>query len=127
MDLISMVQQARIQHDETAQPSQIAAVYWIEAKSAAPDSPPPTPRAGQWVLDTDVNQVDALWAKIKAATQAGELGYKAKVSTASRSGKPGESRTICVLTYDRADEADVNRVRAALAKLDTGDDWVYER
>lgn len=34
LDLIGMVQQARMQHDAGAAPSQMDAVYWIEAKAA---------------------------------------------------------------------------------------------
>ncbi len=42
LDLIRMVQQARMAHDAQAKPSQVAAVYWIEAKPLAEDSPAPT-------------------------------------------------------------------------------------
>jgi len=31
LDLISMVQQARMQHDADVLPSQVGAVYWIES------------------------------------------------------------------------------------------------
>ena len=116
LDLIQMVQRARMLHDATAIPSEIGGVYWIEAKNE--QAVPPTSRAGLWLIETDLAAVDALWAAVKAATLAGELGYKSKVSTASRGGRGGtDQRVICVCTADGADAADVERVRAALADL----------
>jgi hypothetical protein len=115
MELIFRVQQARMAHDAEAIPSQATGVYWIEAKRKG-DGPGPTPRAGHWRIVTTVSEVDALWAKIKAATEAGQLGYKSKVTTVSRSGQPDE-REIHVVTYDADDQADVARIRAALQNL----------
>ncbi len=121
LDLISRVQQARMQHDQTARPSQVSGVYWIEAKRPPGPDPGPTPRAGYWRLVTTVEQVDEQWAKIKSATEAGQLGYKSKVATATHDAHPA-SRQIHVLTYDSADEADVKRVRAAIP---VPGNWVY--
>ena len=115
MDLIERVQRARMIHDAQAAPSQVDGIYWIEAKRGG-DGPGPTARAGYWLVLTDASQVDALWARIRAATEAGQLGYKSKVATASRSGRSDERR-IHVLTYDADDAADVARVRAALTDL----------
>ena len=42
LDLIWMVQRARMLHDEEARPSALAAVYWIEAKRKTGDYPAPT-------------------------------------------------------------------------------------
>lgn len=122
LDLIAMVQRARLAHDADATPSQVAAVYWIEVKR---EGQTPTPRAGQYVIETTVSAVDALWATIRAATERGDLGYKSKVSTAPRGGHP-DSRVICVLTYDADDTADVARVGAALRAL-VGGELRYER
>lgn len=122
LDLIQMVQRARMQHDAEATPSQIDAIYWIEAKH---ESATPTPRAGQWVTDVPPDVVDAVWARIKAATHAGELGYKSKVSTAKREGAP--AHRLCARTVDADDAADVQRVRDALEKLFPGVTWEYER
>ncbi|MBZ0303630.1 MAG: DUF1917 domain-containing protein [Anaerolineae bacterium] len=125
LDLINQVQQARMQHDADAVPSQVSGVYWIEAKrSAAFQASGPTPRAGYWRIDTTLDQVDELWATIKAATAAGQLGYKSKVATASRDAY-ANSRVIHVLTYDHMDQADVDRVRAALEQLDIPGDLTY--
>ena len=71
LDLIEMVQQARMAHDAQAQPSQVAAVYWIEAKRQIAGAAP-TPRAGYWLISTTVQAVDALWAQVKAATDCRE-------------------------------------------------------
>jgi hypothetical protein len=123
LDLIRLVQQARMAHDADATPSQVAAVYWIECKPRTPTQAP-TSRAGDWVILTDTQHVDALWAKVKAATLEGALGCKSKVCTASHSSDP-HAREIRVRTYDSADTADVQRVRAALFTLGIAADAVY--
>ena len=126
MDLINMVQKARMQHDADAQPSQVSAVYWIEAKPETDDQPAPTSRAGYWLIPTTLEHVDDLWDTIKAATRSGQLGYKSKVSTASASGQTAtNSRVIHVLTYDSADPADIERVRAALLEIGIEGDISY--
>jgi hypothetical protein len=128
LDIIEMVQKARMQHDADARPSNIAAVYWIEAKDRSAQAKAPTPRSGQWVIETDINAVDALWEQVKTATEAGKLGYKSKVSTASRSHAKGpDQRVICVRTYDADDTEDVARVQAALKALNMPGPYTYER
>src|SRR5215207_4432408 len=103
-DLIDMVQHARMQFDSNAIPSQLGGVYWIEAKPQTAQPQAPTPRHGQWVIPTDLSAVDDLWARIKAATEAGQLGYKSKVSTSARAGqKRSTDRAILVCTYDYDD------------------------
>jgi hypothetical protein len=78
----------------------------------------PTPRAGVFVIETDAAHVDAVWAQVKEATRTGALGYKSKVSTASRTrGKDQDDRVVHVLVADAEDEADVARVRTALDAL----------
>ncbi len=125
LDLIRMVQNARMQHDAEAMPSRLTGIYWIEAKRQGAGAPP-TPRAGHWIIPTTVSRVDALWAAIKEATEAGRLGYKSKVSTASRSGSVDE-RVILVVTYDADDRDDVARVREALRTLGINDPIEYHR
>ena len=124
LDLINMVQQARMTNDAEAQPSRVSAVYWIEVKPQPPQQQP-TARAGHWLIRTTLSEVDAVWARIKAATEAGQLGYKSKVATASRGAI--DERVIHVMTYDADDRADVERVRAALADLGYGETLRYER
>ncbi|MBC7869967.1 MAG: DUF1917 domain-containing protein [Chitinophagaceae bacterium] len=124
LDLIGMVQQARMQHDADVLPSQVNAVYWIESKPEQ-TTQQPTVRAGAFVLQTDIGGVDALWLKIRAATRAGKLGYKSKVSTASPSSDPN-ARIVRVLTYDSADSADIERIRAALDEIGLKEVIVYE-
>lgn len=127
LDLIQMVQQARMAHDADAVPSQMAGVYWIEAKCEV-ETLPPTSRAGRWIIPTTVSEVDALWEKIKAATRAGKLGYKSKVSTAPRDlGKDRNDRVIHVVTADADNTADVARVREALRELRINENIQYER
>jgi hypothetical protein len=112
LDLIRMVQQARMAHDADAVPSQVTPRYWIEAKRQA-EGAAPTTRAGHWLIRTTVAQVDAQWAVIRAATEAGTLGYKSKVA----GGERDEDRVIHVMTSDADDAADVERVRLVLERL----------
>ena len=117
LNLIQMVQQARMAHDRETVPSAVSAVYWIESKPLSP-VPPPTPHAGEWVIGTTLAEVDALWNTIKAATEAGQLGYKSKVSTAPAKGQANPAaRVIVVRTRDANDAADVARVEAMLKAL----------
>lgn len=118
LDLIQMVQQARMLHDATARPSALAAVYWIEAKRRQGDYPAPTAKAGEWRIPLTAATVDAVWERVKALTIAGELGYKSKVSTRPAAGQADpEERLLCARTYDAGDRADVERVKAALLAM----------
>lgn len=123
LDLINMVQQARMAHDADAKPSQVAAVYWIEVKPRD-GGQTPTSRAGHWLIRTSIKDVDTVWAAIKAATERGELGYKSKVATASRDR--ANERLIYAMTYDADDADDVRRVGDALRALGL-DDATYTR
>jgi hypothetical protein len=116
--LIQQVQRARMLHDAQAVPSALDVGYWVECKPAV-DGGYPTPRAGGWIILTTRSQSDAHWALIKAATQAGRLGYKSKISTSPAPGQANaEVRMIVVRTRDADDPADVERVRAALVELE---------
>ncbi len=127
IDLIQLVQNARMQHDQSAQPSQINAIYWIEAKAPEGHSPAVTAESGYWQVRTTRAAVDAVWEKIKTATQAGELGYKSKVATApARGDATTDPRRIHVCTYNRHDAADVERVRQGLIALGIQDSLIYE-
>lgn len=116
LDLIQLVQRARMAHDDRARPSQISGAYWLEAKAPPGLRPGPTGRNAEWRASAELANIDALWEILRNATQAGRLGYKAKVATAARDASPGR-RELRVLVADRADESDVARVRAALQSL----------
>ena len=124
LDLIAMVQKARMEHDAQAKPSQVSAVYWIEAKRQR-DGAAPTPRAGHWLIRSSTSEIDAAWATIKQSTEAGQLGYKSKVATIAM--HEPHQRSIYVMTYDADDSTDVERVRLALRDLGFDDNLVYER
>lgn len=120
--LINRVQQARRAHDAQVRPSQISGVYWIDAH--APQAVPgPTARAGAWVARVPLAQVDAFWQRIKAETEAGKLGYKARIATASRDAQP--VRLVHVMVADSADQALVARVHTALQALSLPLIWEY--
>ncbi len=118
LDLISMVQRARAMHDASARPSDLAAVYWIEAKAQGRDQPQPTANAGEWRVSLSAETVDAVWERVKRQTRAGQLGYKSKVSTAPAAGQSDpQDRMLCARTYDAGDAADVQRVKSGLLRL----------
>lgn len=113
--LIQMVQDARMLHDETALPSDYAAVYWIEAKCPDGAHPAPTAHAGEWRVSLRADEVDEAWQKVKAATIAGKLGYKSKVSTRPAAGQAHpDQRMLCVRIGDARDAQAVARVKAVL-------------
>lgn len=123
LDLISMVQKARLMHDAEATPSEVSAVYWIEVKCETCTAP--TAQTGQWTLNVHKQDVDTVWEKVKTATIQGKLGYKSKVSTASRSGEHVDSRTIVVMTPDHSDE-EIQRIHHNLIALQIEGNWVFE-
>ena len=126
MDLINMVQNARMMHDNEAIPSKVPGVYWIEAKNPNP-SHQPTPRSGEFRINTTLDLVDEQWAIIKQATENGTLGYKSKVSTAPTDGIPhGKQRMICIRTYDADDATDTERIQTKLSEL-SFKNVIYER
>jgi len=125
MDLIKMVQNARMMHDADAVPSKVPAVYWIECKNSSPAQKPTRP--GEFRISTTVDEVDEQWKIIKAATESGKLGYKSKVSTVPTDGTPhGEQRMICVRSYDAEDSADLERIESKLKQLGF-EQFSYER
>ena len=128
LDLINMVQHARMMHDQTARPSDYSSVYWIESKRKEGDYPALTPNAGEWRVKLNVTNVDALWEQVKQATEKGKLGYKSKVSTrpAASQTHPDE-RLLCVRTYNADDSADVERVKTALIDMGLNEELIYNR
>ena len=86
LDLIQMVQRARMLHDESAVPSAMAAVYWIEAKRRQGDFPAATANAGEWRVKLRVDTVDEVWERVKALTLAGELGLQVEGVDAAGGG-----------------------------------------
>jgi len=73
----------------------------------------------------NVSAIDAAWATIRQATEAGRLGYKSKVATVALHQR--DERSIYVMTSDADDAADMERVRLALRDLGFDGDLVYER
>jgi hypothetical protein len=101
-------------------PSQVTEVYWINAvrKNGSP-YPAPSMKSGKWLVFVPYADVDAVWLKVKRATEEGLLGDSSKVAT----GKPNsnavssDKRVICVYSYDWTDYDDVMSIRAGLRNL----------
>ncbi len=101
------------------QPSQVIDVYWLVAERSIGEYPAYTERSGKWLVFVPVEQIDDVWAKIKAATEAGLLGQSSKVATAmpNPNATNPNTKVICVYTYDWTDEVDVRRVRGQLRSV----------
>jgi hypothetical protein len=100
-----------------AAPSTVTEDFWVHV--AAPGSLQPTRRTGKWLLFTPAEDHNAVWAKVRAATEAGELGIAAKASTARPNPHQGGSGALltCVYTHDYENHDDVRHVLASLRKL----------
>jgi hypothetical protein len=77
---------------------------------------------GKWMPRVSADVVDDLWSQIASATERGELGSAAKVSTllnneSNPHGAGASLHVICVYTADCRDADDVGRVLAALRQL----------
>jgi Basophilic leukemia-expressed protein Bles03 len=128
LDLINMVQNARMMHDQTARPSDYTAVYWIESKRKQGDYPALTSNAGEWRVKLTLKNVDEVWEKVKLATEKGELGYKSKVSTRPAVGQAHpDERLLCVRTYNADNMDDVERIKKILIDMGLNDGLTYSR
>lgn len=93
--------------------------YWIEADRKVGEYPKPTRNSGKWLIFVPLRQLDAVWAKIRTATEDGHLGGRSKSGTKrpNPNAKDPNARVVCVYTYDWTDKEDVMRIRANLRKL----------
>lgn len=100
-------------------PSRTTAVYWLFAERLIGTYPAATERCGKWLIFVPVKNTDAVWERIRKATEEGRLGDCAKVAMAkSNPIAAGSSmKVICVYTYDWKDEEDVKRIRTELRML----------
>jgi len=107
-----------------ANPSQVTKVYWISAvrRNGSP-YPVPSFKSGKWLIFVPNEQVDAVWSKIKKATEEGLLGDSSKVATSkpNPNAVSADKKVICVYSYDWTDYDDVMRIRAELRNL--GINW----
>jgi len=123
-------------------PSQVVDRYWIEAFAPGVDphpramekyraylEDPDSVRTGKWMVFVPSEDHDPVWAKVKAAVEAGQLGPRAKTATAKpspRSDRP-DRWVIVIYTTDFQDRADVGRVLAGLRQLGIGGRISYKR
>jgi hypothetical protein len=99
-------------------PSQIRDEYWVSATTRK-NRVLFTERSGKWLIFVPLDVLDAAWAKIKQATEAGLLSNSSKAATALANPNAADptKKVICVYTYDADDREDVLRVRQALRDL----------
>ncbi|MBU2573155.1 MAG: DUF1917 domain-containing protein [Elusimicrobia bacterium] len=99
--------------------SQITDAYWIYAERKTGQYPEATDRSGKWLIFVPLQNIDAVWERIKTATEEGRLGDSAKVATARPNPNATDStkKVICVYTYDWQDKEDVMRIRKELRAI----------
>jgi Bles03-like protein len=97
------------------------ALAWLQVERPPGAYPDLTERAGVWIVAVGLGSFEHAWAAIRAATEAGALGPRARVVPAGTYRLPkawtGPQLIIEVATYDATDEADVWRVRQAIRDL----------
>jgi len=102
---------------------------WLAVERPPGPFPPPTERAGAWLVVATLGSFERTWSSIRKATEAGQLGPSARVVAAGTYRLPkawtGPQLVIEVVTYDAADEADVWRVRQAIRELGVGAALTY--
>ena len=109
---------AALEYSE-CKPSEVTEVYWLYAIRRVGSYPAATDRSGKWLVFVHVSHIDAMWAKIKKATEQTKPGGSSKVATAipnSNAIEP-DKKVICVYTYDWTDGEDARRVREELRQL----------
>jgi hypothetical protein len=72
---------------------------------------------GKWLIFVRRGSVDKVWGRIRQATEAGQLGIAAKVSTSRPSGYKSLNHVICVYTHDFRDKANVGEVLRRLREI----------
>ena len=105
--------------DDNQKPSKVTDVYWIFAERRMGQYPEATMYSGKWLIFVSLGRLDAVWRKIKYATENGQLGPESKTATAKPNSLAGKSKqkVICVYTYDWTDDQDVKRTRDELKNL----------
>ncbi|MBI4369588.1 MAG: DUF1917 domain-containing protein [Elusimicrobia bacterium] len=100
-------------------PSQETGAYWIYTARRIGNYPEPTVRSGKWLIFVSRERIDAIWDRIRKATEEGRLGCSAKVATAKPNPNASDParKVICVYSYDWEDKEDVMRIRAELRAL----------
>lgn len=97
-------------------PSDDVTSPWIHAHGPGEQLDLDLQRVGKWMLFVPVENVDASWEKVKAATEVGLLGPSAKAATAwpnPLARLPGK-RIICIYTRGWRDRDDARRVLTEL-------------
>lgn len=65
-----------------ANPGEVIDTYWIYATRKKGKYPRSNVNSGKWLVFVNLENVDAVWEKIKLATENGLLGEASKVATA---------------------------------------------
>jgi hypothetical protein len=72
---------------------------------------------GKWLISVRRGSVDEVWGRVRQATEVGQLGIAAKVSTSRPSAYKSQDHVICVYTHDFRDKANVGEVLKRLREI----------
>lgn len=85
-------------------------------------------RSGKWMMFSAPAYHAEVWGKIKAATEAGELGYLAKTANPKRPAADRQRTLVTIVyTYDYEDHDDVRRVLVGRRELGFNATLSYKR
>jgi hypothetical protein len=99
-------------------PSKITTEYWIYADGLGEGCyQDGKTYVDKWLIFVRRGSVDEVWGRVRQATEAGQLGIAAKVSTSRPSGYKSSNHVICVYTHDFRDKANVGEVLKRLRKI----------
>jgi hypothetical protein len=108
-------------------PSKTTNADWVDIE--VPDRPPRDyDTIGKWQVFVPRATVDAVWAKVAELVLKGDLGPRAKVSTAKDSPiNPGDPKNHVIVVYaaDWRDVADVRRILRTLRQSGIAEGWLH--
>lgn len=85
-----------------------------------------TPQTGKWCVVRPPEEIDALWAKVRAAVLAGQYPA-ALVSSHAQAALHGGTHVICLFTSDWSDENAVRKARDFLRSIGVVEEIGYKR
>ena len=85
---------------ENQKPSEVTDSYWLHAERKKGTYPEHLENGGKWLIFVPLSLLDAVWEKIRRATEEENLGGSAKAATARQNPNATnpDTKVICVYT-----------------------------
>lgn len=104
-------------------PTEVTDDYWIWVDNGEEANEP----SGKWMVFCPIGRVDAVWATIRDAVLAGQLGGSAKVATARPNPNQRDPNKLPIMVYTKADDIEeVGRVLRELRALGVSQSLPYK-